>query len=182
MPISPDNQRHLSAAEGYIGLGMFQDAHAELEAVDAGVRHLPEYLGIKLAYFMAREKWPDAQGVAKTLVDMDPENSQWIISLAYVTRRAESIEAARAILLYAESKLPKEPTIPYNLTCYDCQLGDILSAKKFFEVALMMEPKMWRMAVDDDDLKPLWAEMGIHSFEDWLASLVDGSKPFHEEE
>ena len=175
MRISPENQKHLSAAEGYIALGMFQDAEAELAAVGAEVCQLPEFLAVKLAYFMGKGEWPGALGFAKALVDMDPENSQWPISLAYVTRRAECIQAAKAILLDAISKFPKEPIIPYNLTCYDCQLGDIPSAKKFFEVALRMEPKIWRMALEDDDLKPLWDE--IDSLEDWLSSLVDGSKP-----
>jgi len=66
-------------------------------------------------------------------------NIQWTISLAYATRRADSIQAAKEILLNGESKFPKEAIIKYNLACYCCQLGEIEKAKNYsknaFEIA-----------------------------------------------
>lgn len=172
MPISFEDQRHLNAAEGYASLGMFAEADAELNEVALEIRRLPEYLGVRLSCFVALKAWGEAGAVARTLSEMQPNEAQWFISLAYATRRAQSIEAARAILLEASIRFPKEPIIPYNLACYDCQLGDLAAARVFFRAALKMEPKtIWRMAQEDDDLKPLWANDANRSPEAWLSGL-----------
>jgi Tfp pilus assembly protein PilF len=75
--------------------------------------------------------------------------------LAYATRRVDSIEAARVILLDALAKHPEAAIIHYNLACYDCQLGHLDSAKQFLARAVELSPGYKRIALEDDDLKPL---------------------------
>jgi len=168
MPISHADQRRLNAAEGYASLGMFAEAEAELKEVAPEIQLLPEYLAVRLGCFVALKQWAAAATVARVLAEMQPDEAQWSISLAYATRRAQSIEAARAILLKAHTRFPKEAIIPYNLACYDCQLGDIAPAKAFFKAALKMEPKIWQMALEDDDLKALWTDEESRLLEFWL--------------
>jgi hypothetical protein len=97
--------------------------------------------------------------IAKRLVDFQPDDIQWTISLAYATRRADSIQAAKEILLNAEPKFPKGATIKYNLACYFCQTGDIETAKNYLKKAFEIDLN-WRMAaLEDEDLKPLWASL-----------------------
>ena len=86
----------------------------------------------------------------------DPADAQWAISLAYATRRAQSIEAAKCILLEAVERLPDEPILHFNLACYECQLGELEVAKARLAHAFKLEPKCRLMALDDDDLAPLW--------------------------
>lgn len=94
--------------------------------------------------------------IAKRLADFQPDDVQWTISLAYATRRANSIEAAKQILLNAESKFPNEAIIKYNLACYFCQTADIENAKNCLEKAFEIDSS-WRLkALDDEDLRPLW--------------------------
>jgi hypothetical protein len=69
--------------------------------------------------------------IAKGLVDFQPKDLQWIVSYAYATRRAESIAAAKEILLNAEAKFPKEAIIKYNLACYFCQTENLETAKNY---------------------------------------------------
>jgi Tfp pilus assembly protein PilF len=77
-------------------------------------------------------------------------------SLAYATRRADSIQAAKEVLLNAESKFPKEAATKYNLACYFCQTGDIQNAKRYLRKAFEIDLN-WRMAaLEDQDLKSLW--------------------------
>jgi len=64
--------------------------------------------------------------------------SKQAISLTYATRRADSIEAAKEILLNAESKVPKEAALKYNLACYFCQAGDIKNAKHYLRKHLKL--------------------------------------------
>ena len=94
--------------------------------------------------------------VAGRLAAHDPADAQWAISLAYATRRAQSIEAAKCILLEAVERLPEEPILHYNLACYECQLGELEVAKARLAHAFELEPKCRLMALDDGDLAPLW--------------------------
>jgi len=42
MPLENPDHRHLRAAHGFIELGMFLEANAELEEIDPFCGHLPE--------------------------------------------------------------------------------------------------------------------------------------------
>jgi hypothetical protein len=106
------------------------------------------------------KKWgPTHENVPVTDSDQgefQPDDIQWMISLSYATRRADSIQAAKEILLNAEPKFPKEPAIKYNLACYFCQMGDIKTATSYLKKAFEIDLN-WRMtALEDKDLKSLW--------------------------
>src|SRR5262244_1298588 len=129
MPLEPPDQQHWQAAVGYVELGMFQDANDQLEKIDPFNRAAPEVLAVRLAIYHGLQKWGLMREIAKRLADFQPEDVQWTISYAYATRRAESINAAKEILLNAESKVPNEAIIEYNLACYFCQTEEIETAK-----------------------------------------------------
>src|SRR6266850_1500379 len=99
MPLEFLDQQHLQAAEGFLTLGMYEDANAELEEIDPFCKVLPEVLEVRLEIYGRTKKWDLMQVVAKRLAEYDPDNPQWVILLAYATRRAESIEAAKTILV-----------------------------------------------------------------------------------
>jgi len=99
------------------------------------------------------------QQIAKRLTQFQPDDNQWTISLAYASRRVDSIRAAKEILLNAESKFPKDAAIKYNLACYFCQTGDIKTAKNYLKQAFEIDLS-WRMAaLEDEDLKVLWESL-----------------------
>src|ERR1700744_1709183 len=106
MSLSRDDHRHMIAAQGYIELGMFLDANAELEEIDAERRHLPEVLALRLRIYFALKKWELRQAVARSLALTDPDNAHWTSPWAYATRRVDSLEAAKIILLNALKRLP----------------------------------------------------------------------------
>ena len=156
MPLEPPDQQHWQAAVGFVELGMYEDANSELERIDAFCRAVPEVLAVRIAIYHGLEKWELMREIAERLADFQPNDIQWTISLAYATRRANSIQAAKEILLNAESKFPKEAIISYNLACYECQLGEIKKAKNYLKKAFELDSN-WRIAaLDDEDLKPLW--------------------------
>ncbi len=155
MPLSPEELRILTYAQGYLELSMFLDSLAELDTLPAAKSQLPEVLSVKLAIYQQSEQWDFMRSVAQKLVESIPDNPACLISLAYATRRTQSIAAARTILFKALEMHPEEALISYNLACYDCQLGDLPSAKIFLRVALRLDPKMRKMAKEDPDLVPL---------------------------
>jgi hypothetical protein len=97
---------HLTTAQGYAELGMFLEANAELDEIQPDHRDAADVLALRVQIYGALEKWELMQTVARRLAVVEPENVQWTVSWAYATRRAESIEAARVILLNAVEALP----------------------------------------------------------------------------
>jgi tetratricopeptide (TPR) repeat protein len=135
---------------------MFLEANSELDRIDPFNRAAPEVLALRIAIYHGLQKWELMQELAKRLADFQPDTIQWTVSLAYATRRANSIEAAKEILLRAEPRFPREGIIKYNLACYYCQLGEIEHAKNHLKKAFEIDSD-WRVAaLEDADLKPLW--------------------------
>lgn len=89
MTLEPENELHLNAAQGYAELGMWLDANTALEEIDADVRHVPAVLAVRLQIYRAPlEKWELMRTVAGKLAAYDPDDVQWIVSLAFSTRRS----------------------------------------------------------------------------------------------
>lgn len=159
MNLSPNDRSHLLAAEGYLELGLPLDANEELEKIDADKRNESEVLIVRLEIYETLEKWELVQTVAKTLVNRHPDSIDWFVSLANATRRTESVEAARSILLTAVTGQPRVAIFHYNLACYECQLGDLEVAKARLKHAFKLDPQLRMKALDDADLEPVWTSM-----------------------
>jgi tetratricopeptide (TPR) repeat protein len=156
VPLDFGDQKRLVAAEGYCALSMFLDADAELEKIDPYCRSLPEVLAVRAAIYTGLRKWELLQIVAQRLVREQPTQPHWRISLAYATRRVNSIPKAMEILLEARGLHPECATIHFNLGCYECQLGDLDGARVHLKRAFEIDPGYRVVALDDPDLEPLW--------------------------
>ena len=121
-----------------------------------------EVLGARVNLYMAAKKWDMAAAVASHLVKVEPETAGWWISLAYALRRTESVEKAEAILLRAQAIHPKVAMIAFNLACYASVTGRMEEAKERLRHAIELDKDIRGLALDDEDLKPLW---------DWIAGL-----------
>ena len=156
MMLEPPDQQFFTAACGYVQFQMFQEANEELEKIDPFLRAAPEILALRIEIYRGLQKWELMSELTRRLTEFDPDNPQWPVSLAYATRRANSIEVAKEILLSAETKFPTEAVIKYNLACYSCQTAEIQKAKNYLKKAFEIDSS-WRLkALDDEDLKPLW--------------------------
>jgi tetratricopeptide (TPR) repeat protein len=160
MPLESEDRQRLTVAEGYAELGMYLDAQEELGKIEPDVRHVPEVLAIRLLICNGLKMWELMQTVAARLNGHDPGEVQWWVSLAFATRRVESIEAAKAVLLRAIALHSDEAILHYNLACYECQLANLNVAKERLRVAFKLDPRFRLAARDDDDLAPLWDSLG----------------------
>ena len=65
---------------------------------------------------------------------------------------------AKVVLDEAAKLFPEDDTVQYNLACYCAQLGQLNAAKehldKSYELGDAKQIKL--IALDDEDLKPLW--------------------------
>jgi hypothetical protein len=98
MPLELPDLQYWTAAVGYVELGMFQEANDQLENIDSFSRAPPEVLAVRIAVYQGLKKWKLMREVAKRLAEFQPNDIQWTISLAYATRRADSIQVAKEIL------------------------------------------------------------------------------------
>ena len=153
------HERHLTAAAGYLELGMAADASAELDAIEPGRRSDWQVLALRVAVCQETKDWVPMLLLSERLVCMQPDQAQWPLSLAYATRRCQSLEAARKILLGAVDRFPEESTIRYNLACYEAQLGNLAAARVHLARAIQMHGAHRAMALADADLLPLHEEL-----------------------
>jgi Flp pilus assembly protein TadD len=161
-PLKGDWQRHVLASSGYLELGMFDDAAIVLEEIAPEDKTRNEVLGARMNLYMAAKKWEMAAAVASHLVKVEPENEGWWINLAYSIRRSEGVEKAETILLRAQAIHPKVAMIAFNLACYASVRGRLEEAKRRLRGAIALDKDIRELAIDDEDLKPLW---------DWVADL-----------
>src|SRR5205823_9203582 len=98
MALEPPDTEFFNAAVGYAQLGMFLEANEQLENIDPFNRVAPDVLALRVDIYRGLQKWDLMREIAGRLRDFDPTNVQWVISYAYASRRAESIDAARDIL------------------------------------------------------------------------------------
>lgn len=153
----------LSFASGYLQLGMFREAAAELARLDGQLENDPDVLRLKLEMHAAGGEWRSARKCGRLLVELAPEDAQAWISYAFVTRRAVSIRSARRILARAERLHPEEPIIKFNLSCYASQLGHFQEATLYLIEAIAIHPACQDLALSDPDLEPLrtQADLGL---------------------
>ncbi len=150
-----DLKWRLSQARGYVGLGMIEEAAAELDHVPADASEQVDVLALRAVVLQEQKKWPALAGIARALVARRPEEVGWWIILAYATRRSESLAAAEGILREAERSHPEDPTLHFNLGCYACVRGDLAEARRRVERAIRLDPSFRKARATDPDLSAL---------------------------
>jgi len=147
---------HLQRCDGFLDLGMREQARAELAAVPQEGRAATPFLRLMLRLQLEEGNWADAAQLAGTLAKKEPDDPSFPIQLAYATRRSSGIEAAEKILRDALARFPKIALIHFNLACYACQTGRRDDALTCLAKAVALEPGLHQTALEDEDLRPIW--------------------------
>ena len=158
-PLSEEAQWHLQRADGYLDLSMVKEAREELDKIPELLRSHPGVGQIELRLAIASNRWPVAEKLARELCAAFPDEPGYWIQLAYAVRRASTIVHARKILLEIQPRFSSVAVIPFNLACYECQLGHADEAKKYLRSAIELDPQCREMALEDPDLEILWSEI-----------------------
>ena len=149
--------RYLEAAQGWLGLGDWTSAQAELESISAPFQTHPDVLRVRWQVYSAAGKWELAAEVARQLCLAAPESAFGFVHLAYALHEMKRTREAWDVLLPVVDKFSDEFIIRYNLACYACQLGNLTEAWGWLKqaVALGGKAQVKRMAHGDRDLEPL---------------------------
>ena len=161
--LEPPDTYCFSAAVGWLELGNLAEARAELAQISPAQQEHPDVLEVRWAIAAEELHWDEALEAAQALVRCAPKRSSGWLHQAYALRRVPdgSIQKAWDALLPAFDKFPKEPIIPFNLSCYACQLRQLDLAREWLKraVAIGGKEKIKQQALADSDLEPLWDEI-----------------------
>jgi len=144
---------HWSRVTGYMQLGIIEEALIELAMLPDDDQWGKKKRAMQLEMFQQQRKWKEMAEVAHGLRMEFPEDVQWWIADAFATRRSQSIDQAREILLEALVCHYKDATIRFNLACYACQLGSLGECMDFLKEAVKRDERFKVMAMEDEDLK-----------------------------
>jgi tetratricopeptide (TPR) repeat protein len=155
------DKRHLESAEGWIGLGNYKEANAELEEITPTMRAHPDVLEARWHIYAQAKKWGACTDIAEAVINIAPERLDGWIHRSFALHELKRTQEAFDNLLPVADKFPKVWTIPYNLACYCAQLRRLEECQEWFKKAMAIDAHaVKRTAIDDRDLKPLWDSMG----------------------
>ena len=144
---------HWSRVTGYMQLGIIEEALIELAMLPDDDQWGKKKRAMRLEIFQQQKNWQEMAEVAHGLRMEFPEDVQWWIANAFATRRSQSIEQAREILLEGLACHYEDATIRFNLACYACQLGSLGECMDFLKEAVKRDERFKVMAMEDEDLK-----------------------------
>ena len=161
--LEPPDTHYFIAAIGWMELGNIVEARAELAQVSAAQQEHPDVLEVRWSIAAEQKRWEEGLQLAQTLLRRAPKRSSGWLHQAYALRRIPDggLQKAWEALLPAFDKFPKEPTIPFNLSCYACQIGQLETARGWLRRAQAIggKEKIIDLALNDSDLEPLWDEI-----------------------
>jgi predicted Zn-dependent protease len=161
MKLGLNDQRQLTAAEGWLELGDWVEANEELERITPEMRTHPFVLRVRWSIYAKAKKWEMAAEVARGMTVMLPDNSFGWKHWAYALHELKRTKEAWGVLIPIADKYPDDYIISYNLACYACQLGNRKEALQWIDKAIDLAGKkdIRLMALDDLDLEPLWPDI-----------------------
>ena len=161
-PLALSDQRHLDAAEGWLGLGDHLAANEELEEISPKLRAHPSVLKVRYEIYGKGKRWDMAVEVARGLQKI-LSNDPWVpVHLAFALHELKRTQEAYDTLKPVLDEFPEEWLMRYNLACYSCRLGNLKEAEQWLDKAIEMAGKrdIREMAMEDEDLKELREKIG----------------------
>lgn len=156
----------LRAAEGYLELGMPEEAMREFLSLPRDIKLGIEGLSLLMEIHRVEEEWEQMESVAERLWQVEPENVARWIDWAIALRLSNSILSARVLLIEALERFPDEGLVHFHLACCECQLGNLPSARTH----LMESKKRCRICrvlalTDEGELQSIWTDYSAPQFQ-----------------
>ncbi len=161
--MEPPNTHYLLHAVGWIELGNLAEARAELTHIPPALQLHPDVLEVRWILCAEANQWDEGLQIARALLHSAPERSSGWLHQAYALRRATNggLRQAWDALLPAFERFPRVELIPYNLSCYACQMNDLEAARVWLQRAFELgnRERVKQRALQDSDLEALWSEI-----------------------
>lgn len=142
----------LQAAEGWLELGLAEEALAELQNLPVDTRQQRDALELKLAAQMHDQAWNSASETARLLCLKAADEPVFFLRAAFCLHETGDTLAACNWLLRGPRTLYEMAVFHYNLACYLWTLGEAKRARSHLRQAITMDASLRELARDDHDL------------------------------
>jgi tetratricopeptide (TPR) repeat protein len=146
-------QHYINAAQGYLELGMADEALAELERVPEEDRTHEDVAQLRVYILMRARRWDEALAACEALRTGRPELPLGYIHGAFCLHELGRTAEAMALLQEGPASLLREPVYFYNLGCYHAVLGNPEEAQNYLQMSFNMDDKFREIARYDPDLE-----------------------------
>ena len=153
---SVEVQRALHAADGYLYLGMAEEALGELEGVPLDEQNAPAVLLARVRALLHSKRWQAAESLSNAAALTHPEEGEFRVQRAFALHQMRREEQAVAVLQSAPEWIRRTGILHYNLACYEARLGDLSTARQCIDAAIQLNAAMKKNARVDPDLQALW--------------------------
>jgi len=147
------SERALLAAQGYLELGMVEEALSELASVPAGENTDADLTELRLHILMYGKRWDEALVAAEELLRISPQAVPGYIHGAFALHELGRTAQARDLLLKGPPLLRQNPTFHYNIGCYEAVLGNRESALQSLRESFALDETYRDFAQRDPDLE-----------------------------
>jgi predicted Zn-dependent protease len=153
---SPQTQRALHAADGYLYLGLPEEALGELVLVPVPEHLDPSVLLAKVRVLLHLKRWNEAEELTQVGLTNHPQEEEFTVQRAFALHQQNKGEEAVNVLLAAPEWIRRTGILHYNLACYEARLGDLSTARQCIKAAIQLNAAMRKNAKVDPDLQGLW--------------------------
>jgi predicted Zn-dependent protease len=155
------SERGVLAAQGYLELGMVDEALAELAVLQIPENPDPDLVELRLHILVQGCRWEEGLATAEELIRIRPEAAPAYIHGAFVLHELGRTAEARNLLLKGPQILRNDPTFHYNIGCYEAVLGNHDAAMLSLRESFALDGTFRDFAQRDPDLVALRSELTI---------------------
>jgi predicted Zn-dependent protease len=149
-------QKALSAADGYIWLGLPEEALEELNGLHPRKRKNAGVIAMRIRALLHLKRWEESAQLAERALNNYPEENEFTVQRAFALHKMRKGDEAIQVMLSAPEWIRRTGILHYNLACYEAQLGDLKTARQCIRAAIELNVAFKKSARKDPDLQRLW--------------------------
>jgi tetratricopeptide (TPR) repeat protein len=153
--LSFDLQRALQAVDGYLELGMPEEALQELNSTGVEDQFETATLRARIRVLLHMKRWKDAEVLSEKGISLHPEENEFMVQRAFALHQLRRGDEAAGVLLSAPTWIRRTGILHYNLACYEAKLGDLGLARQCMKAALELNSGFKNNMRTDPDLQEL---------------------------
>jgi tetratricopeptide (TPR) repeat protein len=148
---------HLTTAQGFLDLGMVDEAWSELDEIEPVGRAHPAVVAMRLRILERMGRFEMGVEIARGVVRLHPEDIDIRLLGAAHIRRATGIREALRFLQDSPETFRGHGSYWFAIACLHCQHGDLERAAECTRRAVDLDRSFQMRVLDDPDLEPLRA-------------------------
>ena len=158
-----ETQRRIAAAQGYIELGLNDEAREELSALPVSAHGRVDVIEITLLCLMGEKRWEEAFALASKLCEQEPSEPGGFIHAAFCLHEMDRTAEALDFLSRGPAALRTKSVFYYNMGCYHAKVGHMDKALHYLRQSFEMDASLRSYARKDADLAPLREHLKLES-------------------